>query len=155
MKRRKAIPAGLTSGLLTLSLLFSSCTALPVFAEEEYYEENGEEILEIPAEEAEEDVVIEVIGDIPPVFVITEFPDFIRDSEDHFADPETQEKYGKLTARAGTPMEELKLPKKLKLKGYWEADGPDVLSEYEMLDMTWMMKSDYGEYYSEESPAGE
>ncbi len=136
-------PALLTkslSGLASLALILASTPTLQIYAEE------------LPAEEAV--LESEMEESIPSIYTVTEFLDFQKNAEGSFVNEETQTKYGSLTAEPGTSLDQLPLPAKLVLNGYWEADGSDVLTTLELTDFDWKLKSDIGEIYSESTPEG-
>ena len=136
-------PALLTkslSGLASLALILASTPTLQIYAEE------------LPAEETV--LETEMQESIPSIYTVTEWIDFQKDAEGSFVDEETKEKYGDLTADPGTSLDQLPLPEKLILNGYWEEDGPDVLTTFELTDFDWKLKSDIGEVYSEATPEG-
>lgn len=145
MHRKHTLFAKCASGLLSFSLIMSMIPSVPAWAEDDFSED-------ISAEEAGLDAEAE---DSASIFYITKFPGFEKDEEGHFTDEQTKEKYGDLKAVPGTALDDLKLPEDLDLEGYWEADGPDVLSTLTLEKIDWKLKTDHPEeIYSESSPEG-
>lgn len=142
MKRRSELLAKSLSGLTALTLVFSSVPVAHIHAED----------MEA-VDQFDEDASIE--EDISSIYTVTEFMDFQKDEEGNFINEETKTKYGSLKAKPGTALEDLGLPEDLIMNGYYEADGPDILTTLEILDVDWILKSDIGEMYSESTPEGE
>ena len=143
MHRKHSLFAKCASGLLSFSLIMSMIPAVPAWAEDDYSEDEF-------IEEAALDTELEEGSSI---FYITGFTGFEKDSEGHFTDDKTKEKYGSLEAVQGTFADDLGLPKTLELDGYWESDGSDVSTTLTLEDLTWKLKSDTEEY-TESSPEG-
>lgn len=144
MHRKHSLFAKCASGLLSFSLIMSMIPSVPVWAEEEFSDDS---VIEEAAFDTEPE-------EISSIFYITKFTGFEKDSEGHFTDEQTKEKYGELKYVPGTSLSDLKLPEDLDLEGYWESEGPDVPALLTLEDITWKLKSDTGEVYSETSPEG-
>ncbi len=143
MHRKHNLFAKCASGILSFSLIMSMIPSIPAWAEDDFSDDEY-------VEEAAFDTELEESSSI---FYITGFTGFEKDSEGHFTDDKTKEKYSHLEAVQGTFLDDLGLPEKLELDGYWESDGPDISSTLTLEDITWKLKSDTEEY-TESSPAG-
>lgn len=111
---------------LAIATAFSSVPSIPVHAEE----------------------------DTPSVFIVTEFPEYKKLDDGTYADEDMRNKYSNLKAEVGTEQNKLGLPETITLNGYLEAEGPEFVSEYELLNLDWKLKSDAYAAYSTDLPAG-
>lgn len=145
MKKKPELLTKCLSGLASLTLIFASMPAMPVLAEESIDGVEQSEESMIPEE-------TEDITSVSSVYVINDFRDFHKTEEGKFQNEEIQNKYGDFKVLPGTSMEQLALPDKLVLDGYWEADG--AVETLELKEIDWKLKSDSGEVYSEASPEG-
>lgn len=143
MKRKPELLKKCLSGFASLALITASVPATPVFAEE-----NPENIEQEQTDFSE----TESLETPSAIFVITDFIDFHKTQDGRFENEETQNKYGDLKVLPGTSLEQIDLPEKLIVDGYWQADGSP--STLELADVDWKLKSDIGEIYSEASPEG-
>lgn len=139
MKRNFAIAGKCLAWLTAFNIVFSSVPGVPVYAEE-----MSDESVEF----IEEDVPVS------SVFVVTSFPDFAKNDSGEFAKEEIRNKYGSIKKEEGTSLDMLELPSSLTIEGHWEDSSADVSETYTLQGITWTLKSDSGEIYSEASPAG-
>ena len=147
MHKHNQLLAKCASGILSFSLIMSMFPSVPAWAEEDFSDDEyvDEETLDEAEAETEES---------SSVFYITKFVDFDKDSEGHFTNDQTKEKYGDLTSEPGTALEDLGLPENLNVEGYWESDGSDAISSMTLENIIWKLKSDTDEEYTEASPEG-
>ena len=151
---RKKHTASAIAWLMSLSLIFSFVFGTAAFAQEPDGEYAQEDFTDGGSGDGAPDAAVSD-PDAPSVFVITKFPDFEKDENGRYLDPDIEKDFAALTAVCGTPLDLLKLPEDLKVEGYLEAEGPDSPAEpFELEDMVWKLKSDTDEVYSETSPAG-
>ena len=148
MHKHNQLLAKCASGILSFSLIMSMVPSVPAWAEEDFSDDGyiDEETLDEAEAETEEES--------SSIFYITKFTDFDKDNEGHFTNEQTREKYGDLKAEPGTALEDLNLPEKLTVEGYWESDGSDVISSMTLDNVIWKLKSDTDEEYTEASPEG-
>ena len=147
MHKHNQLLAKCASGILSFSLIISMFPSAPAWAEEDFSDDEyvDEETLDEAEAEAEES---------SSVFYITKFVNFDKDSEGHFTNDQTKEKYGDLTSEPGTALEDLGLPENLTVEGYWESDGSDAISSMTLENIIWKLNSDTDEEYTEASPEG-
>lgn len=145
MKKKPELLTKCLSGLASLTLIASSVLSVPVMAEENLDDIGQTEFLE---ESGDTESIEEPLA----VYIITDFRDFHKTEEGKFEKEEIQNKYGEFSVLPGTSLEQLDLPDKIVLDGYWQADG--VAETLELSDVDWKLKSDIGEVYSEASPEG-
>ena len=147
MHKHNQLLAKCASGILSFSLIISMFLSAPAWAEEDFSDDEyvDEETLDEAEAEAEES---------SSVFYITKFVNFDKDSEGHFTNDQTKEKYGDLTSEPGTALEDLGLPENLTVEGYWESDGSDAISSMTLENIIWKLNSDTDEEYTEASSEG-
>ena len=147
MHKHNQLLAKCASGILSFSLIISMFPSAPAWAEEDFSDDEyvDEETLDEAEAEAEES---------SSVFYITKFVNFDKDSEGHFTNDQTKEKYGDLTSEPGTALEDLGLPENLTVEGYWESDGSDAISSMTLENIIWKLNSDTDEEYTEASSEG-
>ena len=147
MHKHNQLLAKCASGILSFSLIISMFPSAPAWAEEDFSDDEyvDEETLDEAEAEAEES---------SSVFYITKFVNFDKDSEGHFTNDQTKEKYGDLTFEPGTALEDLGLPENLTVEGYWESDGSDAISSMTLENIIWKLNSDTDEEYTEASSEG-
>lgn len=145
MHKHNQLLAKCASGILSFSLIISMFPSAPAWAEEDFSDDEYVDEETLDEAEAEES---------SSVFYITKFVNFDKDSEGHFTNDQTKEKYGDLTSEPGTALEDLGLPENLTVEGYWESDGSDAISSMTLENIIWKLNSDTDEEYTEASSEG-
>ena len=145
MHKHNQLLAKCASGILSFSLIISMFPSAPAWAEEDFSDDEYVDEETLDEAEAEES---------SSVFYITKFVNFDKDSEGHFTNDQTKEKYGDLTSEPGTAQEDLGLPENLTVEGYWESDGSDAISSMTLENIIWKLNSDTDEEYTEASSEG-
>ncbi|MDO5540979.1 MAG: LPXTG cell wall anchor domain-containing protein [Eubacteriales bacterium] len=139
MKKTFALAGRGLAWLTVFNMTFSSLPGLVVHAEDMMTESYASDETEDTA--------------VSSVFTITSFPDYKKTDDGRFEKEKIQERYGNMKADAGTPFEMLEFPSSITIEGYWEYT-PDEPDAFTLEDISWMLKSDTGETYTEDSPAG-